>query len=283
MFSRQRWRAARWVTGLAATAVVTAGIAAPQAAAAPGGTIVVLGDSFAANTADVLSSGCPQSRTSWPQQLARTARADVIQAACLGASLTGGYNINDEARVAQRKGGFTAGTTAVLVQMGFNEWIGTSFHTRCLFAGCAADDPALRGVTAENYAARVRGVVEYAKYYAPNAKIALVGYPEIHRPGARAACATVVGGAQVRHPAGAGMVEATRRLQAAQQGAAQLLGVAFVDAQAATRGHGLCTRDPWVNGVLHPSLDPMDTVMFAHPTEKGDAVLAGTIRRQLGL
>lgn len=137
-------------------------------------------------------------------------------------------------------------------------------------------------MTADAVAARMRGVVDYVKYYAPKATILLVGYPELHRDGAREACVTV-GGAQVRRPVSSGIIEAMRRLQAAQEGAARILGVGFLDAQAVTRGHGLCTPDPWINGVFHPSLNPVYTALIGHPTVKGDAVLAEAVRVRLGL
>lgn len=272
----------RWAVASVAVATCLATIGVSQAAAAPGDKIVVIGDSHASNQAYV-GPACSHDPGSWPNRLARTSSSTLIDTSCSGTSLSGRYNVNDAARIADRRGGFTAQTKAVLIQLGFNEWNLAAFNQRCLVQGCGAGDPALRDITAANFAARVRGVVDYAKYYAPNARIALVGYAEVHRPGAQQACTGVVGGGQVARPDSSGMIEAMRRLQAAQQGAAQALGIGFVDAQAATRGHGLCTPDPWMKGLLHPTIDPVDTLMFAHPTDKGDAVLAATIRRQIGL
>lgn len=54
----------------------------------------------------------------------------------------------------------------------------------------------------------------------------------------------------------------------------------FLDARALTAGHGLCSVQPWVNGVFNPSVD-IDGLPF-HPSPAGDAVVAKALYERYG-
>lgn len=271
------------------------------ASAAPGGTatntggtatateqpghIVVLGDSFAANNIDI--SGCGQSPTAWPQQLADLTSRPLINEACSGASLAETeYTIADEAIKAEERGGFTDSAAAILIQLGMNgPWEGSNsggeFVLECLVEnGCDNTAPLLAKITPQAYAAKVGPVIEYVRYYAPNAKIAIVGYPELVSADDPNGCINVAG-VPVTVPNTSGIGAFTERLQLAQVGAAELTGVEFIDTQAISAGQGACSIAPLVNGVLNPQANLFGIPV--HPTPQADAALAKLIAGQLDL
>lgn len=279
------------------------GIAAPRAAAdAEGTTLVVLGDSFAA-TAPILASaddGCTHATTSWPNQLAArtglTGPGRFLDVSCNGGTIdTGaGWTLVHQVKKAAAQGAFGAGTKAVLVQAGWNDTWGASGGVAfpsvdCLLnftQGCgldAADQhrlPDYRAVTATAYADRLRVVVDYIRYYAPNASVGIVGYPEVFTPNQTGAC-MLVAGQQVTQPRAEGYLTYLDRLQEAQRGGAAQLGVAFVDSRAVTAGHASCTGESWISG-LGGADSPLEGAPI-HPNAAGNAAVAAAIGHQFGL
>lgn len=261
---------------LAAIAALALPQMAAPASAAPRPYVVVMGDSYTTNFPDIVDdpTGCKKSPTSWPVQLHQNTRRPLLNVACSGSKLgTGRYNVYDQAHLARKRGGFSDQTRAVLIQLGFNSFGGGPG----LFDRQGGDFPSLTGA---NYADQLRPLVTYVRHYAPNAKIVIVGYPELFAPHEREVCMRVAGVPVVK-PGTTAAPTFMRKLQAAQQDAAGRLGVRFVNLQAVTRGHGLCGAQPWVNGVLYPNPGYYEHFLFAHPTPQGDAVAARTIARAL--
>ena len=110
----------------------------------------------------------------------------------------------------------------------------------------AMQDPA--AITGTHYADRVRQVVDYLKYYAPKAKITLVGYQEMVPPSGGEVC-TNVAGQQARKADAPALVQAVNNIDRAQREAAEQLKLGFIDLKTASAGHSSCSADPWVNGV----------------------------------
>lgn len=276
-----RRRAGRGVASLmlAATLPVLSMTLPPTASAAPAGAVVVIGDSFATNHSDDLGPACGHSPTSWPARLARRTGDHLINVSCSGASLFGRYNVYDQAKKAQKRNGFGPRTRAVLVQLGFNDWSGNRLHGRCVATECAHDGK-LRTMTAATYAGRLRALVDYVRFYAPKAAIRIVGYPELFADGAHNLC-TNVAGTKITKPQTRAAVDAELSLRNTQSGAADILGTGFVDARAVTAGHGMCSTDPWVRGVMYPRPGLAETLMVRHPTEHGDLVLAKAVADSL--
>ncbi|MEO9328613.1 SGNH/GDSL hydrolase family protein [Gordonia aurantiaca] len=278
-----RVRLARVVSAAAAVLLAALAVTTPAANAAEKGTIVVLGDSFSTNT---VNQGCEKSPTSWPRQLAERTGRPLINEACTGAAIAEtDFTIGDEARKVVERGGFDENTSAVLIQLGLNDrWEGHKggwkLLTRCVERGCDESDPVLDKITPEAYAARIKPMIDYVRYYAPNAKIAIVGYPELLPANAPDACINTLG-VPVSLPNTRGLVEFLDAIQKAQAGAAKITDVEFVDAQALTKGRGLCSNAPLMAGILNPAAD-LFSVPF-HPTPLGNTVLAKGIESQLGL
>ncbi|GAB2509112.1 SGNH/GDSL hydrolase family protein [Nocardia heshunensis] len=300
------------VLGAAALTAALLTAAAPLAAADPadgGKSVVVMGDSFTANgdiaaalenTAPGAQPDCSHGPTSWPTQLAQGMglrdSGDLADVSCRGASLVSGpgYTLVHEARAADAAGAFGPRTKAVLIQTGLNDsWGDNEVKLRqtlldCVLdviRGCGPEAAAegratdYRGVNTAEYVQRVKPVVDYVRYYAPNARIIFVGYPEMNPPGAQQWCINVLGVGQIVQSRAGSAIQLWDRVDAAQREGAQQLGVEFFDSRAVTAGHGMCTAEPWLAGILDPASDLMGTPV--HPSPRGDAVVAAGLQHMI--
>ncbi|MBH0781444.1 SGNH/GDSL hydrolase family protein [Nocardia bovistercoris] len=292
-----------WLRALCAAAVaITAsalGTTAAQADSEPEGKqVVVLGDSFTANGWDPLTLGdvCVRGGTAWPAQLGRllgpNGSEQIADPSCSGATIDSGpgYTLAMQVLQAKSDGAFGSATRLVTLQLGLDDHWGESDQTlwyalqQCVFdliRGCGLDAveqgriPDLYGVTGPAYADRVRAAVTYIRYYAPAAHVVILGYPEVLPAGQETACVSILGVAPYIQPRGRAIVEYFDRMDAAQRAAAAILGVEFFDARALTVGHGLCSAEPWINGVFDPHTDIIGLPL--HPSSRGDAVLANAL------
>lgn len=287
-------------------ALVTAGVltSTPTAAADPtqGKKLVTMGDSFTATTPLLADkAGCVHPQTSWPAQLAErvgvASTPDFLDVSCNGGSIdTGkGWTLLQQAREAARQGAFGASTEAVLIQVGLNDTWGASAATafpsvECLLdivRGCGLDAvaqgrvPDAGAVTGQYYADRVRTVIDYIRFYAPNARIGLVGYPEIFPTGQSSACLQLPGGGRVSQDRAEGYIAFLDRLDSAQRTASSTLGIEFVDTRSLTAGHGSCAAESWVGGLTEPNSLYVGAPI--HPTPQGNAILAGSLASQFAL
>ena len=289
-----------------ALAAVALAPGAPLASAEPasGSTLVVLGDSFAANGFRWESDAkeCLRGPASWPTQLSElmgiAGTADFRDESCSGAAIEtdSGYSLTQEAINADKAGGFGPRTRVVALQFGLNDAWGTEHSTTlwtsllpCVFnleQGCGPNAAAegrvtdYRGVSGAEYAARIRAVVTYVRYYAPNAEVVLVGYPELFPAGQDFACVNILGAGNFIQPRAEGLIEYLDRVDAAQREAARILGIEFFDTRAVTAGHGLCSNDPWLNGAFDPRADLVG-IPF-HPSAHGDTVIANALYARYG-
>jgi hypothetical protein len=133
-------------------------------------------------------------------------------------------------------------------------------------------------MTGQDYADHIRDIVTYIRYYAPNARIVFVGYPEQHNPGDKAMCMNIFGFPFVQ-PRGGAWTDVSDSVDAAQRAAAKSLGVDFFDTAAVTAGHGPCSPDPWLNGFLDPHTEILGQP--GHPTFHNDAVVSDALQRYL--
>ncbi|MEV6769805.1 SGNH/GDSL hydrolase family protein [Nocardia sp. NPDC051030] len=287
------------VTLAIAASVSGSGVGAADTA--QGKELVVLGDSFSANAwvLQAQTSECRHGDTSWPTQLSRlmgvAGTDDYLDMSCPGASLDTppNYTASWEAKQAAQVSAFGPRTKVVALQFGINDRWGTQETTawyalqQCvlnLIQGCGTDAttqgrlPDASTMTGAAYAARIRNVIDYVKYYAPNAHIVLVGYPELFSTG-QPVCFGAFGLTQFVQPRGQAIPDLLDRLDTAQRDAARQLAIDFYDARTATTGHGLCTDQPWINDYQNPQ---HPTAIPFHPSEQGDAVLANGIYAQAG-
>ncbi|MEV6769794.1 SGNH/GDSL hydrolase family protein [Nocardia sp. NPDC051030] len=290
----------RWLCAAAvAVAASMTGAGGAGADNAPEGKeLVILGDSFTANAWDFLSTEleCVHGTTAWPAQLSGLmgiqGTDQVVNPSCPGASIDSGpgYTLALEARDADKAGAFGPRTKLVTLQFGFNDHWGNSDQTlwdslrECIFNlvdGCGPEAVAqgrmtdYTGVSGPAYAARIRNAVTYIRYYAPNARIVLVGYPELFPSGQDTVCLNFFGAIPFIQPRGRAVIEYFDRIDQAQREAAQELKLDYLDARTLTAGHGLCSAQPWMNGVFDPRAD-INGLLF-HPSTVGDRVVANAL------
>lgn len=292
----------RWAALFAAVAAAASLGCVTASADAPGETgkkLVVLGDSYSANGFRLLSQSkeCLRGPTSWPKQLSKrmgiAGTRDLEDASCSGANIdTGpGYTLALEANAANKNGAFGPRTRAVMIQLGLNDsWPARTMTNLwaslqpCVFNlrdGCGMEAAAqgrvtdYRQVSGKAYADRLSSVIEFVRYYAPRARIVLVGYPELFPARQDTVCVDFLGLGRFVQPRGRAVVEYLDRLDGAQREAARILHVDFLDARSLTAGHGLCSADPWLNGVFDPRADPFGLPF--HPSARGDAVIADAL------
>ncbi|WP_280423056.1 SGNH/GDSL hydrolase family protein [Nocardia carnea] len=275
-------------------------VAAPVEDNRPAGkSLVVLGDSFTANYPKVFSGTkeCLHAPTSWPTRLSErmglVGTPDFVDASCSGSTIASGQGwwLVHEVAEAAKQQAFGPETEVIAIQTGMNDvWSKTNSASlitslqSCVFNfvdGCgleAAEQGRFteyRNVTGQLYAKRISEVITYMRYYAPKARIMLVGYPELFPAGQEHVCVNVLGAGQVVQPRGRAVTEYLDRLNTAQREAAELLKLEFVDIRSVTAGHGLCSEDPWLNGFFDPAAD-MAGMPF-HPSAHGDAVTADAV------
>lgn len=289
---------------LAVTAIYAPAAAAPVENSRPAGkSLVVLGDSFTANYPKLFSGTkeCLHAPTSWPTRLSErmglAGAPDFVDASCSGSTIASGQGwwLVHEVAEAAKQQAFGPETEVIAVQTGMNDvWSRTNTASMitslqsCVFNfvdGCgleAAEQGRFteyRNVTGRLYADRIREVITYMRYYAPNARIMLVGYPELFPAAQEHVCVNVLGAGRVVQPRGRAVTEYLDRLDTAQRQAAELLGLEFVDIRSVTAGHGLCAAEPWLNGFLDPAADIAG--MPFHPSAHGDAVTAVAVYERI--
>jgi lysophospholipase L1-like esterase len=249
-----RRRRTAFAGGLAATALAL-GFAAVPAQAAPAAQLsyVAVGDSYTAGTgagaaSNPGTSACWQSSPGYVADVGATGRVSlVINGACHGALLSGGLatSVKDQIGTLAYAGALNASTGLVTItaganDAGVNQVIGvcaTSPLDHCAAAVAASQGalPAVRDGLTATYAG--------LHSVAPNAKIAVLGYPRLFAP--------ADGIPQLSAEKQVLLNQATDRLNAAISeavGNANFGGAnaQFVDVTARFAGHEANSLDPWI-------------------------------------
>lgn len=252
-----------------------------------GDEYVAIGDSYTSAPESVQSTDpCLQTVTNYPHKVAAKLGLKLKDVSCAGAAtthVTAPHAIGSDQRPPQADA-LSPRTDLVTVSMGGNDF--NSFGA--VAYGCAAlrtqdssgapcqqaDDAAgdksvenLMKVTEQSLVDVIRQVAERA----PQARIVLVGYPEIFPET----------GPCDQLPLALGDYPFARRvnelLVRAQERAAARTNVEYVDVFAATRGHDMCAKDPWIAGLSPTRSDAMPL----HPYPEEQQLVAGLIVNQL--
>jgi lysophospholipase L1-like esterase len=229
---------------------------------APGYTrYVALGDSFTAGpfipTSD-LASGCLRSDHDYPALVARRLRiTSFTDVSCSGAKtsdLTGVQRTFGDARIPPQLRAVTRGTDLVTIGIGgndldlFSTLVGTCTRLRSsdpTGSPCArrlaAHGPDL-GTATRTISAHVTAALRAVHARAPQATVVLVGYLRLVPDRGTCRALPLADGdyAQGRR--------ISRVLARSLQQAARRTDTTFVDMYSASRGHDICSADPWVNG-----------------------------------
>ena len=257
---------------------------APAAQAAPT-NIVLFGDSLLANPVFAVAetmqgpgkvSGnapgegrCARGNIRIGSEMQAQTGIKVEDFACSGAAafapLAGTNRLATQVDQALGQGKLTPGTRAVMLQIGMNDnW----------------KAPNLYDVQKREYVNEVRNQINRVRQAAPNAKVTMVGYPDIVGPGGES-CWVHWNGVDAP-PIAVGPVRAA--LDAAhdwQRAAAQATGSSWLNLEAQTLGHGTCAprEQRWVVGIIDNTSKPFN--ITTHLTHEGNAEVARILSRNL--
>lgn len=243
---------------LAVAALVAAAPVSPAGTASPETVnYVALGDSYAAGFgAGPLVGGCRVSGGAYPTLWAATAPAAVTlkQQACSGASTA---DVVDK-----QLGSLSDETDLVTVTAGANDLDLVEATKVCSDANrakaCTAKLDVIEKSLATTLPKRVAATLTAVKAAAPQATIAVVGYPLPFED--VAACPGVPLAKSLRDAGNTTLAGVNRVLR--EQAAT--IGATFVDVAQPYAGHGLCSPAPWLVG-----LEGLSAGTVLHPTRQG--------------
>jgi lysophospholipase L1-like esterase len=276
--------------GLLAACSSGGGSASPAEGATPSvHTYVALGDSYTAAPyvpVTDLADGCFRSDANYPHLVAERLHARLTDVSCSGADT--GSVIHPQS-VAQGRGTVPPQIKAVgpgddLVTVGIGGNDNGLFAS--LVYGCTAvadqhgrpcvhqlrkryGDPARVIAQTGRHVATVLRLVHHE---APHAVVVLVGYPRI--------VAADRGCTGIRLAPGDRAVVAHLELllEQAMQRAAKSTGSRFADLRSVSRGHEICSRDPWINGSVTDSQRALAYHPFAVEQQAAASAVLGAIR-----
>jgi lysophospholipase L1-like esterase len=294
MPTRVTTRARRLVAlAVAAGTAGALGLAAPaHASTAAPLNYVALGDSYSAGSGILpidLSAPleCARSTENYPHDLAALTGAQLTDVTCGGAE-TGNFTTSQYPGVAPQLDALSDSTNLVTMTIGGND--NNTFIDAILACGSAgvltlgyghpceslygsSFDDSINDTT---YPALV-AALDAVKAKAPNARVAIIGYPWI-------VPAQAVAGCYAKMPIASGDIPYLRNLEgtlnAAVQRAAAATGATYVDMSAASNGHDAC--EPVGTRWIEPLLFGTNYVPV-HPNALGEAAMADQVASTLGL
>ncbi len=247
-------------------------------------TYVSLGDSFTsgAGLPQSTNAACQRSRLAYPALVANKLDARLKDASCGGAATT---NVSAPQQIGAitvppQLDSVSRSTDLVTVELGFNDQIWFAG----LFSGCTAltaGDPTghpcqdvapVGGTDPEATAAaigdQVAATLESVQEKAPDARVLLVGYPQLVPESGTCPELPLAAG---DYPYVRSMMEL---LDDELRRAADTAGVTFVDVLGASAGHDICAGDQaWVNG----GTTVVGVAAGYHPLARGQRAVADLV------
>ncbi|WP_370288125.1 SGNH/GDSL hydrolase family protein [Nocardioides sp.] len=257
-----------------------------------GARYVALGDSYTAGyltgPTDATSGGCLRATTNYPRQVAQALDLDLDDVSCGGAtteSVAGEQTTATGEKVAPQIEAVSAATDLVTIGIGANDFNAFGgIVVNCVQAAttnpngapCTAlvktqgGDAALRS-RVDDLRDRLVDVVRAVLERAPQARVVLVGYPEVFpASGSCEQLPLAKGDYELAHDTMKDITDALRR-------AARATGVEYLDVWTASKGHDICADDPWIAGVR-----PTRTDGYAwHPFPEEQELVADLLQEQL--
>ena len=238
---------------------------------------VALGDSYTAAPlvpSTDLAEGCFRSDGNYPSLLADRLQVErFVDVSCSGADTTAvsgpQATAGGRGRVPPQLRAVRGDTDLVTVGIGANdEGFFAGLASRCIASNAErlCTDAFLQQARAVLGRTRLRvaEVLTRVKGRAPEASVVLVGYPRLVAPGRPCP--------QVPVPADRldEVAAIETRLNQALRTAAAAAGAGFVDMHPSSRGHEICSPEPWING---RRTDDAAALAF-HPFAVGQAAVA---------
>lgn len=274
------------VAALAALMMFFSGIVnTPTASAAGGRAYVGMGDSFAANPtvpqqfAGFFNGGCGQGTDTYVDRIGRQRfGGNYANIACNGVTVSGhaGPGVAHLAEQAKRRGIIGPNTRLVTITVGAAEgWNPARLNGR---------DFGITGggafATQQRWNDRMGSAIRRIKRVAPNARIMVVGYPEVTRPDRLLCTSSIALGNKesldVGVPSGIGeMMHNVNRI--ASRGTH--LGYEYVNTVRPDTGTCAHPNRQWVHGIL--DIPGENDRMPVHPTSRGNQGIANIVKARL--
>lgn len=229
--------------GLLAQLGALLALVAPSGPGAPQ-RYVALGDSYSAGTgtsAYGLSAGCQRSAHAYPALVAeRRSNLRLVFAACAGAT-TDDVLFDQVSRLNEA-------TRLVTITIGGNDVGFAEVLGACVRSSATACANAIESGTAlirEALPAKLDAVYREIRRRAPDARVLVLGYPRLF---SGSGCQAIPRVLVSRLNRGAILLRDTVRRRVRAAGS----GFSFKDAVGAFEGHGICSRRPWIHGLVSP-------------------------------
>jgi lysophospholipase L1-like esterase len=238
--------------------LVTVMAAAPAATAAGAVNYVALGDSYSSGVGagDYISASgsCERSTLAYPEQwAAANAPASFVSVACSGASTAD--------VLASQVSALSASTTLVSITIGGDDAGFSHVMQTCVLSSassCLNAVAAAEAFITSQLPARLDQTLRTIAADAPNAKVVVLGYPDLYDLSKSSSCIGLSTSDRTALNQGAD------DLDAALQAAAQANDDTFADVRARFAGHEICDSGSW----LH-SVDIFAVSSSYHPTAAG--------------
>lgn len=246
--------------------LVALAVAPAAAQAAP---YTALGDSYSSGvgTRTYYADGtsCQRSPKAYPPIVASRLGAQLTFAACSGAKT---QDVLDT-----QLGSLNTSTAQVSISIGGNDAGFSSVITQCAKPWpytCWGDIDNAQSFIRNTLPGRLNNVYTQIRNRAPNAKVAVLGYPRLFKP-----ADTCNSGARISKDEAIRLNDTADILRDVTRGRAQAYGFRFTDPIPSFIGHGVCDSPEWINGLSSPVTESY------HPNVTGQAQYANLIEPNL--
>ncbi|SDS84459.1 Lysophospholipase L1 [Nocardioides scoriae] len=249
----------------AVAAILSSPAAAIAAAPTPvpvGAEYVALGSSFASGPGvpTTLDPFCARSRGNYAHVLASGLQLQLTDVTCGGATSDNIVSTSQKLPIGGQRApqinAVTANADLVTITIGGNDvnYIGDLYRNSCqapnnapipaIFASaCTPANPAATQGALSVVQSKIVATVQAVQAKAPEARIVLVDYTTVLPQNAKPCTALPLTTEQIKYS-----LDVARQLQLATKHAAQQSGAELVELSKASRGHDVCSDDPWVTG-----------------------------------
>jgi lysophospholipase L1-like esterase len=242
----------------AAAAVVTAVAPLSAADAATAVHYVALGDSYSSGVGAgsyISSSGsCERSSKAYPERwAAATSPASFVSVACSGADTSDVINSQVSA--------LSTSTTLVSITIGGNDAGFSSVMETCVLSStstCLNAVSAAENFVSTQLPARLEATLQAVRSHAPDAKIVVLGYPDLYDLSKSSSCIGLSTSDRTALNTGA------NDLDNALSTAAKVNYDSYIDVRSQFAGHEICDSASWLN-----SVDIFAISSSYHPTAAG--------------
>ncbi|GAB3229368.1 SGNH family lipase [Glycomyces halotolerans] len=233
----------RPITIAVAALALTLTIPASSATAREPLDYVALGDSYSSGTGtgSYIDSGCSRSELAYPSLLAADIGAELIFAACSGATT--------QDLLAEQAPVLEEGTDLITVTIGGNDIGWTDAVTSCMIPAydCTGDIERAERFAREELPALLDEVYTEITTRAPHAEVYVLGYPRLFAAKDTCDAFGLISVAEQER-----MNEGADLLSEVIEGAADSHGLPYIDVRDEFDGHAICDTPAWLNGLTYP-------------------------------